>query len=232
MGTENSDFAKWYIAAILSALTLAGHAAQAASSEQGHGMNVKYLVGPDPSVFQGIDHRFQVSLPSDYLPDEFVAEFANGSVVSSVVFISSLRDFSAAGDASVEKGGAFSGRISWAPDDYVRKRVNGNWLNHFSQYSIPIGEKYGMEAWETTSSAIDPSKLYVSLSSEEDTLIECNYFPAPDRPELCGMKTKRPGKPLLSVTILQEDITKWKYIRDGANRLLDQWIVESENGDK
>lgn len=231
MGAENSCFAKG-LAVFLAALALAGHAGQAISSEQSHGTNVKYLVGPDPSVFQGIDYRFRISLPSDYLPASFLAEFANGSAVSSVVFIASLQDLGGAGNAMVNNGGVFSGRISWAPDDYVRKRVDGSWLNHFSQYSIPVGEKYGLEARETASSTIDPSTLYISLSSQEDTLIECNYFPAPDRPQLCGMKTKRPGKPLLSITILQSDLSQWRNIRKGANELLDQWNNSTEDGDK
>lgn len=217
---------------MLAALALAGCADPAASTEEGGNMKVKYLVGPDPMDFQGVDHRFRIELPTDYLPPSFASEFSTGSTVSGVVFAASLRDFGPAGDARVEKGGVFSGRISWAPDDYVRKRVDGSWLNHFSQYSVPVGEKFGLEVRETTSAAIDSAKLYVSPSSDEDTFIECNYFPSHDRPQLCGMQTKRPGKPLLAITILQDNLSQWKNIRDGANRLVDEWTAAAENGDR
>jgi hypothetical protein len=191
-------------------------------SEAAGGDRQRFLVGPQPEHMQGRDHRFIVEIPEGYLPRRFPFSSGTQLTAASAPFVARLEDFSAAGAGSALAPGVVSGTISWAPDGFVRRSVDGSWLNSLSQYSVPLGKRFGLEARTVREAKYFPAELYVSLSPDQDVMIECAYTVA-DRPQLCEMWSQSPNKPLVRTSFDEKHLPQWKRISAGVGGLLTRW---------
>ena len=197
----------------------AGEGGAASSSD-----TYRYLVGPRPADMQGRDHRFLLHVPASYLPAQLRPKPDGSEPISDVPFVAKLTDFSPAGSGSALAPGVISGTVSWAPEGFVRRRVDGTWLNSFSQYNVPLGERFGLEVRTVAEAQYFPAKLYVELRPERQIMIECAYVPA-DRPQLCEMWSQVPHAPLVTLAFEEKYLPKWKHLADGAHALISRWAL-------
>jgi hypothetical protein len=171
---------------------------------------------------QGREHPFILEVPRSYLPRQYRPPSESAEVVSAVPFVAYLADFSPAGEGRADRPGVISGRISWAPPNFVKRRFDGSWLNSYSQYSVRLGTRFDLEERTVTAARYFPAKLYVGAFRDYAIMIECRYVPA-DRPQLCEMSSQVTGKPLVQVSFRQTDLADWRRIADGVHALAGRW---------
>lgn len=189
-------------------------------------MMVDYIIGsPERAEFDNI----RMKVPGSYIEPKMVQDFPSGSYVSAVPFTAAIDTFDGAALDWREKH-TISGQMSPQSNGYLSRTVDGSWLNYYSAYKVPMGEKFGLEVRMTEAAEFDPRTLYVSLTPDEETTIECIDYPSPDRPQSCGMRTQERGAPYITIGMLQSDLPRWKYIRAGANKLAEEWIKAAEAG--
>jgi len=187
----------------------------------------RFVVGPPPDVGSGRGDRFLLDIPRAYIPSRLRRSADTPIAGTAVPFVARIADLSAAGEGSANLPGVFSGTIGWAPADFVQRRVDGTWLNSFSQYSQPLGNRFGLEVRTTREAQYLPAELYVLLSDSQNLMIECAYLPA-DRPQYCQMWSQKPGAPLVELWFREDDLPRWRAMADGAHRLVDTWSVKEE----
>ncbi len=181
-----------------------------------------FRVGPNPQNMGGRDHRFLITIPAAYLPAEAGAAGRLPADVSQVRFYADAADFSPTSESPRETPRSVMVSVMWSPDNFVRRRVDGSWLNSFSRYSRPAGSEFGLEVRQELHAPRIPAKLYVALSPAQDLMIECAYLPAA-RPNLCQMTVKRPRSPLIEIWLDRSQLPRWREISDRAHRLVSQW---------
>jgi hypothetical protein len=211
--------ARLLLRAVVLALCLAGCSNRSAAAGDDR---QRFLVGPQPEHMKGRDHRFILEIPKSYLPRQFSSSSSTPLTAANVPFVARLEDFSGAGAGSALAPGVISGTISWAPDGFVRRSVDGSWLNSLSQYSVPLGKRFGLEARTVREAKYFPAELYVSISPDRDVMIECAYMVA-DRPQLCVMSSQSPNKPLIRISFDEKHLPQWKRIAAGVGGLLTRW---------
>ncbi|HEY0028034.1 MAG TPA: hypothetical protein VGC35_09210 [Allosphingosinicella sp.] len=171
----------------------------------------------------GGDHRFILDVPTAYLPRTYRPSRTARELSSNVPFVAKLSDFSGAGAGSALAPGVISGTIGWAPENFVRSMFDGTWLNSFSQYAVPLGERFGLEARTVREAKWFPAEVYISASPRRSVMIECAYMVA-DRPQLCEMWSQSPGEPLVKVSFDEQDLQHWEQIATGTQALMRAWV--------
>lgn len=206
------------IAAVLAALV-----ATAPDRLTAPGSSQRFLVGPGPEVV-GRDVRFLVELPNAYLPLRYRPGSATPVATPRVPFVAYVRDFSPVEGETASEPGIVSGTIGWAEPGYVRRSVDGSWDNHYSVYTRPGGERFGLEMRLWQDYQWMPAELYVSLSEERQLRIECAFVAAPDRPQLCEMAIQRPGQPFVELVFREDDLPSWRRIADQTDEHVRSWL--------
>lgn len=184
----------------------------------------RFLVGPQPQDMKGQDLRFRLLVPRAYLPPKYWPDARSEAATSMVPFIAHLADFSAAGDLSPASPGMVVGTVGWAPEGYVRSRVDGSSLNTWSRYSKAGGTRFGLEMRTPPEHRYVPTELYVSLEPGQQVAIECAYLPA-DRPQYCQASSQRPGKPLVKLWFREDDLPGWRAMTKRAHQLVAIWAA-------
>ncbi len=189
-----------------------------------------FLVGPQPQDMKGQELRFRLRIPRAYLPPKFRPDTQSETSASKVPFIARLTDFSPAGDLSATAPGIVVGNVGWAPEGFVRSRVDGSWLNSFSRYSRAAGTRFGLEMRTLQEHRYVPAELYVSLEQGQQVVIECAYLPA-DRPQYCQAWSQRSGHPLVELWFREDNLPGWRAMTRRAHELVAIWAtVKSGEG--
>ncbi|MEA1013544.1 hypothetical protein [Sphingosinicella sp. LY1275] len=194
-----------------------------ASAEGAQTETISILIRPGSGRDEPSALKWRLAFPRAYLPRSIRSETESTLDDVRIPFVARESDFAPAGDISAAAPGIISGIVSWAPETYVSERVDGSWLNSYSKYSIPLGSRFGLEMRETKMAHMHPAKLYVLLTPEQDTMIECDYMPHVN-PRFCQMWTKRPRKPAIRVSFHEDRLAHWLRISTGMNNLLEQWL--------
>lgn len=211
---------RWSTWSILTVVCLAGCNSQVTEAAGGQ---QRFLVGPQPEHMGGSDHRFILDVPDAYLPRTYRPSRTAREVSSNVPFVAKLSDFSGAGAGSALAPGVISGTISWAPENFVKRMFDGTWLNSISQYSVPLGQRYGLEVRTVREAKWFPAELYINSSPRRSVMIECAYMVA-DRPQLCQMWSQSPGEPLVKVSFNEHDLQHWERMATGTQGLMRAWV--------
>jgi hypothetical protein len=172
---------------------------------------------------QGSDHRFILDVPTAYLPRTYRPSPTARELASNVPFVARLSDFSGAGTGSALAPGVISGTISWAPENFVKRMFDGTWLNSISQYSVPLGQRFGLEVRTVREAEYFPAELYINSSPQRSVMIECAYMVA-DRPQLCQMWSQFPGEPLVQVSFDERHLQHWERMATGTQTLMRAWV--------
>lgn len=164
--------------------------------------------------------RYLVSVPRRYidmewLPDPLLTDEEGRIVANAIRFGVKYPSLAPAGDAR-EKG-SIRLTIGNIVEDGISKSVDGSWLNHYSQYHVPLPDEYGLKVRRADFDPLD-TRLYFLLSTDLAVRIKCETNLG-DRIRWCVMEAKRPGEPYLGTGFHVAELPRWRERLDRLSTL-------------
>lgn len=174
---------------------------------------------PPGSAREG-EARYLVSVPRRYidlewLPDPLLTDERGRIVANAIRFGVKYPSLEPAKDAW-EKG-SIRLTIGNMVENGVSKSVDGSWLNHYSQYHVPLPDEYGLKVRRASFDPLD-ARLYFLLSSDLHVRIKCETN-LTDHSRWCVMNAKRPGEPYIGTGFYIAELPRWRERLDRLSAL-------------
>lgn len=179
-----------------------------------------FSLGVMPLNYDGGEPRYLASVPRRYidiewLPNPLLTDERSRIVANAIRFGVQYPSLEPASDAWGK--GAIRLTIGNMVEDGISKSVDGSWLNHYSQYGIPLPDQYGLKVRRADFDPLDV-RLYILLSRDLDVRIKCTKNRA-EHSRWCVMAAKRPGEPYIETGFYFAELPRWRERLDRLRTL-------------
>lgn len=163
-------------------------------------------VGPDVDP-----DRIRITIPAEYLdrqPD--LRDF----VTSRPALTVDLASFAPA--PASPRGDRSTGylRVGWTREGSITRRTDGTWLNHYSIYSQPALDLYGLKRRLTAHRHFGDNS-FLLIEPPGATMIVCEQF-VPHVPMVCTMAVEREKGLVIELSFDPHHLPNWKQLRGRA----------------